>query len=70
MNKSDNLISPDEEAEVFNKFFSSVFTGNLFLHPSPADGLQDGDQGGNAPPAVREDQVWDHEGNLNIHKSM
>jgi len=51
-------------------FFGSVFTGNLSPHPSRADGLQDGDQRGKAPPTVREDQVHDHLRNLNIHKSM
>ncbi|KFQ61639.1 hypothetical protein N334_07210, partial [Pelecanus crispus] len=29
-----------------------------------------GDQGGKAPPTVREDQVQDHLRNLNVHKSM
>jgi len=43
---------------------------NLSPHPSPADGLQDGDQRGKAPPTVREDQVRDHLRNLNIQKSM
>ncbi|KFQ59860.1 hypothetical protein N334_06003, partial [Pelecanus crispus] len=28
-----------------------------------------GDQGGKAPPTVREDQVQDHLRNLNVHKS-
>ncbi|KFQ59150.1 RNA-directed DNA polymerase from mobile element jockey, partial [Pelecanus crispus] len=31
---------------------------------------KDGDQGGKAPPTVREDQVRDHLKNLNVHKSM
>ncbi|KFQ49364.1 hypothetical protein N334_14407, partial [Pelecanus crispus] len=31
---------------------------------------QDGDQGGKAPPTVREDHVQDHLRNLNIYKSM
>ncbi|KFQ58878.1 hypothetical protein N334_13686, partial [Pelecanus crispus] len=31
---------------------------------------QDGNQGGKAPPAVREDQVQDYLRNLNVHKSM
>ncbi|KFQ57965.1 hypothetical protein N334_14118, partial [Pelecanus crispus] len=29
-----------------------------------------GDQGGKAPPTVKEDQVQDHLKNLNVHKSM
>ncbi|KFR00784.1 hypothetical protein N306_04786, partial [Opisthocomus hoazin] len=31
---------------------------------------QDGNEGGKAPPTVREDRVCDHLRNLNIHKSM
>ncbi|KFQ59122.1 hypothetical protein N334_02482, partial [Pelecanus crispus] len=31
---------------------------------------QDGEQGGKAPPTVREDHVRDHLRNLNVHKSM
>ncbi|KFQ54357.1 RNA-directed DNA polymerase from mobile element jockey, partial [Pelecanus crispus] len=31
---------------------------------------EDGDQGGKAPPTVREDQVRDHLKNLNVHKRM
>ena len=52
------------------QIFASVFTGNLSLHPSRVDGLQDRDERGKAPPTVREDQVHDHLRNLNIHKSM
>jgi len=33
-------------------------------------GLHGGDQRSKAPPTVREDQVWDHMRNLNIHKSI
>ena len=45
MNKNGDLVPIEEEkAEVLNKFFASVFTGNLSPCPSPADGLQDGDQ--------------------------
>ncbi|KFQ58031.1 hypothetical protein N334_01817, partial [Pelecanus crispus] len=29
-----------------------------------------GDQGGKAPPTVREDQVQDHQKNINVHNSM
>ncbi|KFQ50610.1 hypothetical protein N334_03009, partial [Pelecanus crispus] len=57
MNKNADLVPTDKEkAEVLN-FFASVFTGNLSPHPSRVDGPQDGDQGGKAPPTVREDQV-------------
>jgi len=45
-------------------------TGNLSPHPSQVKGLRDGDQRGEAPPTVREDQVHDHLRNLNIHKSL
>jgi len=71
MNKNGKLVSTDEEkAEVLKKCFASLFSGNLSPRPSPVDGLQDGDQGGKAPPTVREDQVHDHLRNLNVHKSM
>jgi len=51
-------------------FFASVFTGNLSPHPSQVNGPQDGDQGAKAPVTVREDQVRDHQRNLNLYKSM
>jgi len=71
VNKHDNLISTEEEkVEVSNNIFASVFTGNLSLHPCPADGLQDGDQRGKAPPTVRKDQVGDCLRNLKVHKYM
>jgi len=34
------------------------------------DEPQDGDWGSKVPPTVREDQVYDHLRNRNIHKSM
>jgi len=65
------LVSTDEEkADVLNNIFASVFTGNLSPLPSPADGPQDADQRGKAPPTVKKDQVWDYLRNLNIYKSM
>jgi len=71
MNKNDDLLSTDEEKdEVLSNIFATVFTGNLSPHPSPGNGLQDGDQRGKAPATVKEDQVRDHLRNLNIHKSM
>ncbi|KAK4816289.1 hypothetical protein QYF61_014587 [Mycteria americana] len=71
MNKNGDLVSTDEEkAEVLNNFFASVFSGNHSPHPSRVNGQHVGDQGGKAPPTVREDQVRDHLGNLNIPKSM
>jgi len=46
MNKNGNLISTDEEqAEVLNNSFASVFTGNLSPHPSPFDGMKMGTRG-------------------------
>jgi len=51
-------------------FFASVFRGNFSPHPSQARGPPYGDQGGKAPPTVRENQVHGHLRNLNIHKSM
>jgi len=37
MRKKGNLVSTDEKAEVLNNIFTSVFTGNLFPHPSRVD---------------------------------
>ena len=71
MNKNGDLVSTDEEeAEVLNNFFASVFTGNLSPHPSWVSGPQDGDEVGKAPHTVREDQVRDRLRNLNVRKSM
>ncbi|KAK4816870.1 hypothetical protein QYF61_024512 [Mycteria americana] len=60
----------EEKAEVLNNVFASVFSGNRSPHPSRVNGQHVGDQGGKAPPTVREDQVRDHLRNLNIDKSM
>ena len=70
MNKNGNLVSTDEEnAEVLNNFFASLFTVNLSPCPSPVDGLQDRVQRVKALPTGMEDRVWDHLGNLNMQKS-
>jgi len=45
-------------------------SANLSPCPSPVDGLQDGDQGGKAPPTVREEEVRDQLRNMNIRESM
>ena len=67
MSKNGKLLPRDEEkAEILSSFFVSVFTGNLSPHPSPVDGLQDGDQRGKAPPTVREEKVQDRLRNLNV----
>ncbi|KAK4816578.1 hypothetical protein QYF61_017968 [Mycteria americana] len=71
MNKNGDLVSTDKEkAEALNNFFTSVCSGNCSSHPSRVNGQHVGDQGGKAPPTVREDQVRDHLRNLNIYKSM
>ncbi|KFW92656.1 hypothetical protein N336_07629, partial [Phalacrocorax carbo] len=58
MHKNGGLVSTHEEkAEVLSNFSASVLTRNLSLHPSQADGPEDGGQGDKAPPTVREDQV-------------
>jgi len=69
MNKNGNPVSTNKEkAEVLNHFFASVFTGNLSSQPSRVDGLQNGEQGGKAPPTVKEGHVQDHLRKLNIYK--
>ena len=71
MSKSGKLVIVDKEkAEVVNKFFASVFTGKLSSHTSQVDGPQDRAWRTKVPPAVREDQVYDHLRNLNICESM
>ncbi|KAK4823257.1 hypothetical protein QYF61_000224 [Mycteria americana] len=71
INKNGDLVSTDEEkAEVLNNIFASVFSGNCSPHPSQVSGQHVGDQGGKAPPTVREDEVCDHMRNLSMHKSM
>jgi len=53
MSKTGKLVTTDEEkVQRLNNIFASVFTGNFSPHPSPADGLQDGDQGVKAPPTL------------------
>ena len=67
MNKNGNLVSTDEEkVEALNKIFASVFTGNLYSHTSPVDELQDGGRGTKVSPSIRENQIHDHQRNLNI----
>jgi len=47
MNENGDLVLTDKEkAELLRNFFASVFTGSYSTHPSPVDGLQDGDQRG------------------------
>ncbi|KAK4820966.1 hypothetical protein QYF61_009211 [Mycteria americana] len=71
MNKNGDLVLTDKEkAEVLNNFFALVFSGDRSPHPSQVNGQHVADQGGKAPPTVREDQVHDHLRNLNIYKSM
>ncbi|KAK4826893.1 hypothetical protein QYF61_012081 [Mycteria americana] len=60
MNKNGDLVSTDKEkAEVLNNFFASVFFANRSPHPSRVNGQHVGDQGGKAPPTVREDQIME-----------
>jgi len=63
------VTTGEEKTEIFNNFFASVFTGNLFSHTSGVVGPQDRYQGSKVYPTVRENQVHDHLRNLNIHKS-
>ncbi|KAK4833075.1 hypothetical protein QYF61_027737 [Mycteria americana] len=47
MKRNGDLVSTDEEkAEVFNNFFSSVFSGNGYPHLSQVNGQHVGDQAG------------------------
>ena len=64
------VTTGEEKTEIFNNFFASVFTGNLFSHTSGVVGPQDRYQGSKVYPTVRENQVHDHLRNLNIHKSL
>jgi len=71
MSETGKLVTADEEkTEVLNKFFASVFTGNLSPHLSRVDGWHVGGQEGKIPPAVSEDQFRDLLRNLNVQKSM
>ena len=70
MNRNGNLISTDKEkAEVLNNFFPLSLHRQPLSLPLPSRWTQDGDEGGKAPPTLREDQVCDHLRNLNIYKS-
>ncbi|KFR07567.1 hypothetical protein Y956_13278, partial [Nipponia nippon] len=58
MSRSGELMTTDEEeAEVLNNFFASVFTGNPSPHTSRINGPFDRDQEDRGPPTVRDDQV-------------
>jgi len=71
MSKTGKPVTTEEEkAEVLNNIFASVFNGGLSSHTSRVEGPQDRESGSKVPPTVREDQVLDHLGNLNIHKPM
>ncbi|KAK4815453.1 hypothetical protein QYF61_002842 [Mycteria americana] len=70
----EELVTNDmEKAEVLNNIFASVFNGKLSSHISQAPELQGRDWRSptvGVPPTVGEDQVQDHQRNLNIHTSM
>jgi len=54
MNKNGDLVSTDEEqAEVLNNIFASVFTGNLCPCSSRVKALQNRDQRSKAPSKGR-----------------
>jgi len=71
VNKNGKLLSTDEEkAEVPNKFFASVFNGNLSSRHPQVNRLRDGEQGGKGPPIVREDQACDQLKNVKVQKCV
>lgn len=74
-NSSGKLVATDEEqAQVVNTFFASVFSGSLSSHTSRVDGEQHGSCRSKVPPTggrqVREDQACGHLRNLHVHRSM
>lgn len=59
-----------EKAEVFNKFFTSIFTGGQVSHVSQVPESLGGSKIPPIPPTVREQQIWDSFMRLNGYKSM
>ncbi|KAM9593774.1 uncharacterized protein ACIBXB_004867 [Morphnus guianensis] len=70
-----DLVTRDmEKAEVLNDlfffFFASVFTSKCSSHTAQDAEGKGWDWENEEPPAVGEDQVQDHLGNLKVHKSI